>query len=52
MPARSLLWVVVAALLVFWLIGVVINVIGALIHLLLLVAVIIVVIALYRRNQV
>ena len=45
-----ILWAVVAVLLVFWLIGAVINVIGALIHALLIIAIILVVVALFRRG--
>jgi hypothetical protein len=49
--AVNVLWAIVAIVLVLWLIGAVINVVGALIHLLLLVAVIIAVVALFQRNR-
>jgi hypothetical protein len=52
MTGRSVLWLIVATLLVFWLIGAVINVIGAVIHALLLIAVLIAVVAIVRRNPV
>jgi uncharacterized protein DUF5670 len=49
---RSVLWLVVGTLLVFWLIGAVINVIGAVIHALLLIAILIAVVAIVRRNPI
>jgi hypothetical protein len=49
MATRSVLWLIVGALLVFWLIGAVINVIGAVIHALLLIAILIAVVAIVRR---
>ena len=46
-----ILWALVAVLLAFWLIGAVINVVGSLIHALLVVALILIVIALFRRDS-
>lgn len=46
-----ILWAVVIALLILWLIGAVINVIGALIHLVLIAALIVLVYALTRRAR-
>jgi hypothetical protein len=45
-----ILWAVVAVLLAFWLIGAIINVVGALIHALLVIAIILVLVAVFRRN--
>jgi hypothetical protein len=45
-----ILWAVVAVLLVFWLIGAIINVVGALIHALLVIAIILVLVAAFRRT--
>jgi len=45
-----ILWWIVAILLAFWLIGAIINVVGALIHALLVIAIILILVAVFRRN--
>lgn len=47
----QILWAIVIALLILWLIGAVINVIGSLIHLVLIAALIVLVYALTRRAR-
>jgi len=47
----QILWAIVIALLILWLIGAVINVIGALIHLVLIAALIVLVYTLTRRAR-
>jgi hypothetical protein len=45
------LWIIIGALLAIWLIGVVINIVGTIIHLVLIVAVILVAVALLRPRR-
>ncbi len=47
-----IIWAIIAILLVFWAIGAVINIIGFLIHGLLVLAVILILVALFRRKPV
>jgi hypothetical protein len=47
---KSVLWAIVAVLLVIWAIGAIINLIGAAIHALLVLAIILVLVAAFRRN--
>ena len=47
----QILWAIVIALLILWLIGAVINVIGSLIHVVLIAALIVLVYALTRRAR-
>ena len=47
----NILWIIVIALLAFWLIGAVINVVGAVIHALLVIALIVAAVAFLRRAR-